>query len=321
MKGAALVSAKGITVEFNKHVVLDNCDLTIEKGEILGITGVSGAGKSTLINSLCGIINPIKGIVHYNAAIAGLMGAKELAWRKDGSILKRFIGYSTQTPSFYPELTIMENLLFFGEMYGVPKKIVQKNGSVLLDLLGLGKFHKKQASGLSGGMKKRLDIAAALIHNPKILFLDEPTSDLDPILRAKVWELVRKIHNQGTTIVISSHFLNELEGVCTRVAIINNGKVARSIHHGFNTEGAICWMNVEIETRNYSNIIKKIKEIKGITEEDVFEIDGEPLLIRIPNNDNFKGRIIAIGKKCGQEIKSIEPCPQPLRKIFEGTVK
>ena len=140
-------------------------------------------------------------------------------------LLRHTLGYSPQSPSVYDKLTCQENLDLFGSMYNLPTDVKVINRKILLRLVGLEQDAHKRADALSGGMKKRLDLACSLVHDPKILVLDEPTSDLDPFLRKQMWMLIKRINQKGTTVIMSSHFLDEIEGLCDRIAIINNNKV------------------------------------------------------------------------------------------------
>jgi ABC-2 type transport system ATP-binding protein len=134
-------------------------------------------------------------------------------------------GFASQLPSFYEKLTVRENLVYFGELYGLSKESLNANIKTLLDLLNLSAYANMLGKNLSGGMERRLDIACALVHNPEILILDEPTADLDPVLRRNIWELIRKINKRGTTVILSSHHLNELETLCDRIAIIKDSSI------------------------------------------------------------------------------------------------
>jgi ABC-2 type transport system ATP-binding protein len=139
--------------------------------------------------------------------------------------IKRLFGFAAQRPSVYGKLTLLENLDLFGSMYDLSKDARVTNSKILLKLMGLWDSRNTIAEKLSGGMMKRLDIACALIHDPKILILDEPTADLDPYLRKQMWYLIRKINSKGTTIILSSHFLDELEELCDRIGITHQGKM------------------------------------------------------------------------------------------------
>ena len=214
----ALIQLKNLRKQYGKKLVLKDINLEVNKGEIFGIIGMSGSGKTTLLNTLIGFLEPEEGDILYRSK-------KEKAYKsifKNSLEVRRKFGFATQVPSFYPKLTIEENLDHFGSLYNLPEKTKQKNISNLLKMTGLASEKDQLAQTLSGGMEKRLVIACSLIHNPDILILDEPTANLDPVLREETWDLIKNIHKLGTTVIVASHLLEELEPVCQRIGILHN---------------------------------------------------------------------------------------------------
>lgn len=210
-----------LTKRFKKKVVLDKVNLSINKGEIFGIIGMSGSGKTTLLNNLISFIEPEEGdILFYSEKDKKLKSIY-----KDRKEARRQFGFATQAASFYPKLTVRENLIHFGSLYGLHKKKVKANAEKLLKLTNLENAKNTLAQNLSGGMEKKLGIACSLMHNPSVLILDEPTADLDPLSRADTWKLVNDINKAGTTIIVASHFLSEIEVACDRVGILYNKKI------------------------------------------------------------------------------------------------
>jgi ABC-2 type transport system ATP-binding protein len=222
-----IFKVKGVSKVFDRRVVLDNIDLEINAGEIFGIIGASGSGKSTLLSILIGFLKPETGEVSFRT--------EHLLEHKDSHIfksvfkhtdeLKKVVGMAAQNPSFYTTLTVKENLNYFGTLYSLTPDTLKSNVTTLINLMDLQGSENRQAKNLSGGMQRRLDMACSLIHDPRILILDEPTADLDPLLRNHIWRLVRKINKRGTTIILASHHLSELELLCSRIAILKEGKV------------------------------------------------------------------------------------------------
>ncbi|MCA9477876.1 MAG: ABC transporter ATP-binding protein [Nanoarchaeota archaeon] len=212
---------------FGNHVVLDDLSLDIYAGEIIGVIGASGAGKTTFLHTMIGFLKPDKGDVLFRQD--HLLSYREsYIYRsvfKKQNIVKHVFGFASQIPSFYEELTTKENLEYFGSLHNLSSDAIKTNTDTLLTLMDLKEASDVKAKNLSGGMERRLDIACALMHDPDVLILDEPTADLDPLLRNHIWELVRKINQKGTTIILSSHHLTELESLCDRVAIIKEGKL------------------------------------------------------------------------------------------------
>lgn len=219
-----IVKIRGVSKSFGQKLVLDNVNLDIVEGEIFGIIGASGAGKTTLLECMVGFLPISKGEIAHKANDSTTTTYIPIMHN-----LKEFnkqIGFSTQDPSFYDKLTVQENLEYFAKLYDLPKEIIAQRVRKILELVELTGDEKTVADNLSGGMQKRLDIACALINDPKILILDEPTADLDPVLRKHIWQLVKKINAEGKTIIVSSHFLEEIEDLCTRIAIIANKTIA-----------------------------------------------------------------------------------------------
>ncbi|NTV24569.1 MAG: ABC transporter ATP-binding protein, partial [Nanoarchaeota archaeon] len=170
------------------------------------------------------------------------------------------VGFAAQTPSFYPTLTVSENLDYFSALYNMPRKARLSNISLLLELVELSGARNILAKNLSGGMQRRLDIACAIIHNPSILILDEPTSDLDPVLSKHIWFLLQKINRRGTTVIVASHHLSDMESVCSRIGILNSGKLTNigTLHEL--TSGRGHQIVVETYPGNYDRITKKLSD-------------------------------------------------------------
>ena len=180
-----IVKIIGVSKSFGSKNVLDSIDLDINDGEIFGIIGRSGAGKTTLLESLVGFVPVTKGEISYKSDENGIYNFVSILENSDQ--VKRSIGFSTQTPSFYEKLTVKENLEYFASLYDIPKKFIAERIKKIIELVELNGEENTISENLSGGMQKRLDIACSIINDPKILILDEPTADLDPVLRKHIW--------------------------------------------------------------------------------------------------------------------------------------
>ena len=216
-----LLKLENLSVELGGKKILQNINLNIREGEMLGIVGVSGAGKTTLLNAIIGYYPITSGRVMYGSKIAG----KFVPGMENPESYKRLFGFSTQDPSFYPELTVSENLNYFAGLYNLGKSIKEQNIKKALELVELHDFVSMPGKNLSGGMKKRLDLAISLIHDPEILILDEPTSGLDPILTHEIYELLRLIRDVDKTIIIASHNYDMLERYADRIAILSESRI------------------------------------------------------------------------------------------------
>ncbi len=201
-----------LTKKFGDFTAVDDISFSVNKGEIFGFLGANGAGKSTTIRMLCGILKPTSG--------RGLVGGVDIS--KTPEKVKTFIGYMSQKFSLYDDLTIQENLNFFAGIYQISnrKEAVKR----AIESAGLTGKEKKITGSLPVGWKQQLSLASAVMHNPSILFLDEPTSGVDPITRRKFWETIRKLSEAGTTVFVTTHYMMEAE-YCDRLSIMRAGKV------------------------------------------------------------------------------------------------
>ena len=194
---------------------LNNFTLTINEGQIFGLLGPNGAGKTTLISILCGLIKPT----------TGTFTIDNLTYSSNADEIKKIIGVVPQEYALYPTLTARENLEYFGSMYGLKGKDLKEKVIQNLDLLGLLKFADKRVETFSGGMKRRVNLIAGILHNPKILFLDEPTVGVDVQSKNVIIDYLKQINKNGTTIIYTSHHLAEAEDFCTDIAIVDHGQL------------------------------------------------------------------------------------------------
>jgi len=216
-----LLQLKEVSKEFASSRILDQIDMAIEEGDIVGIIGESGSGKTTLLNMLTGFMEPSRGEVLYYSKVTH--EPKNL--HENLHKIKKFIGFAPQHNSFYPRLTVKENLFHFGQMYGLKREVLVNNIKSLLLFTGLFEDRNKLAEHLSGGMQKRLNISCGLVHKPKILVLDEPTADLDPLIQKEILLLLEEANKQGITVILASHHLDSVEHLCNKVAVLHKGKI------------------------------------------------------------------------------------------------
>jgi len=208
------VRAQALRKRFGPLTAVDGVDLAVPPGEIFGLVGPDGAGKTTTMRILCGVMEPTGG----QALVAGFDVARH------PEQVKRRIGYMSQRFSLYGDLTVAENLLFFARLYHVPKAERLRREQELLDFSRLGPFRDRLAQNLSGGMKQKLALACTLIHTPEVLFLDEPTTGVDPVSRRDFWRILYSLLREGVTLFISTPYMDEAER-CNRVALMQEGRI------------------------------------------------------------------------------------------------
>lgn len=194
---------------------MDNLSLQVESGELFGLLGPNGAGKTTIINVLCGLIKPTSG----SATVGGYDVQKEV------SKVKALIGVCPQETALYPYLTGIENIELFGNLYLMNRGSLKKRCEQLLKTMGLEDDARRRVAKYSGGMKRRLSLVLALIHDPEIAFLDEPTVAMDPQSRHAVWDFITELKKEDKTIILTTHYMEEAEELCDRVGIIDHGKL------------------------------------------------------------------------------------------------
>jgi linearmycin/streptolysin S transport system ATP-binding protein len=284
MERPPILKIQHLTKKFGKRKILKNIGLDIFEGEIFGLIGASGSGKTTFLRCMVGYLVPEEGDVKFRYDYFVKKKSKDNQPRyasvfKQQKLSKNIFGFASQEPSFYQKLNVKENLRYFGSLYNMKKKSLDSNIEILLSLMDLKQAEKILAGDLSGGMERRLDIACALIHDPEVLILDEPTSDLDPILRDHIWSLVQKINKKGTTIILASHHLSEVEHFCSRIAIIKDGKIIDVASPARLKTKYAESQEIRIQTYpgHYANIAKSIKK-PGNKVYDV-QVKGSELVI------------------------------------------
>jgi ABC-2 type transport system ATP-binding protein len=210
----SVIEIHNLTKEFKNVTAVDGLNLSVRRGEIFGLLGPDGAGKTTTIRMLCAIMDPTAG----RASVAGFDTVKE------PEAIKKRIGYMPQQFSLYGDLTVDENLTFFADVFQVDRKTRRERKAQLLEFARLTQFRKRRAAHLSGGMQKKLALACTLIHEPEIIFLDEPTTGVDPVSRREFWDILSELHLQGVTLFVSTPYMDEAER-CSRVALMYEGDV------------------------------------------------------------------------------------------------
>ena len=210
-----MLIAKNLSKSYNDVKALSNVSLSIKEGELYGLLGPNGAGKTTTISILSSLLKPDGGEVLY----------QDKSLYKDTSECKKIIGVVPQEIALYEDLTAIENLKFWGTLYGIKGKQLQSKTDELLEFLGLADRKNHKIKTYSGGMKRRINIAAALLHDPKIVFMDEPTVGIDPQSRNLIFEVIEELHSRGLTMIYTTHYMEEAERLCDRIGIIDEGRI------------------------------------------------------------------------------------------------
>jgi ABC-2 type transport system ATP-binding protein len=209
------ITVRDLTRKFGSFTAVDRVSFEVAKGEIFGFLGANGAGKSTTIRMLCGLLKPTSG--------TAVVGGVDVS--RDPEAVKQRIGYMSQKFSLYEALTVDQNIRFFGALYGLTDERIAARRRFVIDMAGLAGRENTRARELAGGWRQRLALGCAILHEPRIVFLDEPTGGVDPVSRRQFWRLIEDLSRSGVTILVTTHYLDEAEH-CHRIAIINAGTLA-----------------------------------------------------------------------------------------------
>ncbi|MCU7495255.1 MAG: ATP-binding cassette domain-containing protein [Ignavibacteria bacterium] len=297
------IEVKNLTKKFGKFVSVDGISFNVSEGEIFGFLGANGAGKSTTIRMLCGILEPSGG----DAIVGGYSIVR------DPDKVKTQIGYMSQKFSLYNDLTVEENINFFGGIYGLYNSKLQERKEWVLKVAGLEGREKTITGSLPGGIKQRLALGTAVIHEPKIVFLDEPTSGVDPISRRNFWDLINELSARGITVFVTTHYLEEAE-FCNNIILINAGKL---VAEGSSKELKTNYLKntiLEIECEHTVQAMELLEKENFVDEVSIF---GNNMHIAV--NDKYTGeeeikRILS--EKNSIRVKRIDRIVPTLEDVF-----
>jgi ABC-2 type transport system ATP-binding protein len=294
----AAVEVAGLEKRFGEVEAVRGVDFRVEPGETFGFLGPNGAGKSTTINILCTLARPTAGA----ARVAG----HDVRTERDA--VRRSIGLVFQDPTLDIDLTAEQNLRFHGELYGVPRALLDRRIDDLLGLVGLSERRGSVVETFSGGMKRRLEIARGLLHSPRVLFLDEPTIGLDPQSRASVWEYVRALkETEDITVFLTTHYMDEAEN-CDRIAIMNKGRIV-ALDTPEALKAAVGKDRVQITTADDEAAIASLRATFGI---EAGMHSGE-VTFAVPDGERFVPRLFA---ELGVPIRSVSVSSPSLDDVF-----
>lgn len=301
------VQAIALTKKFGDFVAVDRVSFTIQRGTIFGFLGPNGAGKTTTIRMLLGLLRPTSG----SATVLGYDVVKQT------SEIKKRIGYMSQRFSLYDDLTVDENLHFYGRTYGLRGKKLNERKAFVLHMAGLEGRKHELTGHLAGGWKQRLALGAAMLHEPDMLFLDEPTAGVDPISRRSFWDLLYELADRGTTIMVTTHYMDEAER-CQSLAFIQHGGIVASGSPAAIKEKEMRGHVLEIDCENLAAAIPILRAMEEFEEVALYgalihavTLDGERLIPHIER------RL----KEGGVDVHSIEVIAPSLEDVFISTVR
>jgi ABC-2 type transport system ATP-binding protein len=299
-----IVETKNLSKVFNSRKAVDNVNLAIEEGELFGLLGPNGAGKSTTVAMLSTILPPTEG--------TAIVGGYDI--RKQPKEVRRIIGVVTQEAGIYDDLTAAENLAYFGKLQGVEGKKLQKWIDELLEMVQLKERANDRVKTFSGGMKRRLNLAVGLVHMPKVLFLDEPTTGFDPQARLAVWEIIKQFQAKGVTILLTTHYMDEADYLCDRVAVMDDGKIIaldrpEVLKHSIGKLEAIELKAAKVPRK----LMAELRKLRGIKK--VVRLP-EGLRLLTPSADRVLSQVAKAVTEAGVSIDSLHIVEPTLEDVF-----
>ncbi len=299
-----IIKAVDLTRRFGPFTAVDHINLDIEEGDIFGFLGPNGSGKTTVIRMLCGLLRPTEGA-------AKVLGNDVT---RDSEAVKRSIGYMSQQFSLYGDLSVMENLKFYAGIYGIPRRERAARIEEVINIVGIGDYRKQLALRLSGGWKQRLALACALVHRPKLMFLDEPTAGIDPVARRDLWNLLFDLAGQGVTFFVSTHYMDEAER-CSHIGYIYYSKL---IVYGTPSElkrmpevtpdGAI---RLELRAGQIAAAMRCLNTFPYVLDATIFAD-----VVHVLTEEHTEQRIVDDLGRHGFPNASVQPIPATLEDVF-----
>jgi ABC-2 type transport system ATP-binding protein len=296
------VHVEGLTRAFGNFIAVDHIDLEVRQGEIFGFLGPNGAGKSTTIKILCGILPPTSG----RAWVGGFDVSKE------PQRIREIIGYMSQRFSLYDDLRVEENIEFFGGVQNLDNASLRERKDRVLEVANLAEYRRELAKDLSGGVRQRLALACAMIHEPRIMFLDEPTAGVDPTSRRDFWELIYQLSQQGVTVFVSTHYMDEAEH-CDRLALINRGKIAATGSPRELKTGSIRDEVLELEPDDLVAMMQHALDLPSVLDATLF---GNKIHIMVRDSAQARLELECAARENGIHILSINKIIPSLEDIF-----
>lgn len=296
------IESKDLTKQFGSFTAVDHVSFAVNAGEIFGFLGANGSGKSTTIRMLCGLLQSTSG----TASVAGF------DINKQPDKVKENIGYMSQKFSLYDDLTVAENIRFWGGVYGLSDAKIAERRKWAVEIAGLTGRENSLPRELPGGFKQRLALACAMLHSPKVIFLDEPTGGVDPIMRRKFWDLIQQLSEEGTTVFVTTHYLDEAE-YCNRLMLINDGRI---IAGGTPEELKKKYIQAQVFEVETDRVIEAMAILDGDKRVEETSVFGSFLHVSVAKEFDAKSVISEALQKLGITANRIEPIMPSLEDVF-----
>jgi ABC-2 type transport system ATP-binding protein len=306
MNQSPIIETNRLKRTFKSATAVDELTLSIAPGELFGLVGPDGAGKTTTLRLLAGLLDVTEG----EATVLGL------DLKSQAEAIKPHVGYMAQQFSLYGELSVLENLQFFAELFDVSKQERQERTERLLEFAGLTEFTERRAAKLSGGMQKKLALACTLIHQPEILLLDEPTTGVDPVSRREFWNILTELHVQGTTIIVSTPYMDEADR-CSMVGLMYAGKLVEC-DTPQNIRGRLNEDVIEVQAEDWQAALKTVAGLEGVREAQTY---GETVNLLVDDGKKRLHEVERALKKSDIKYKNVRIAPVRMEEAFISLIR
>ncbi len=301
------IDVRGLSRTFGAFVAVNELSFSVQQGEIFGFLGANGAGKSTTIRMLCGLLRPTSG--------TAIVGGVDVSRDPEG--VKRRIGYMSQKFSLYERLTVAENIRFFGGVYGLSGERFETRRRFVVEMAGLEGREHTLASQLPGGWRQRLALGCAILHEPSIVFLDEPTGGVDPLSRRRFWDLIGDLSHRGITVLVTTHYLDEAEH-CHRLAIIHAGRLA-ALGTASELKGVFSSRPIlEVQTSRPVDAMKALDALPAVEKTSLF---GTSVHAVLRDGRTAPDALAAALRSAGIQVQSVAPVSPSLEDVFLDVVE
>jgi ABC-2 type transport system ATP-binding protein len=301
-----IIQTNRLTRDYKTVTAVDELSLSIVPGELFGLVGPDGAGKTTTLRLLAGLL----GVTDGDATILGF------DLKTQAETIKPHVGYMAQQFSLYGELSVLENLHFFAELFDVSKQDLRERTERLLEFAGLTEFTQRRAANLSGGMQKKLALACTLIHQPEILLLDEPTTGVDPVSRREFWNILTELHVQGTTIIVSTPYMDEAER-CSMVGLMYAGRLVEC-DTPQKIRARLKEDVIEVQAEDWQAALETVANLKGVREAQTY---GETVNLLVDDGKKRLREVERALKKSKVEYNSIRIAPVRMEEAFISLIR